>query len=94
MLRVRGGVTKLTRKAMDEQPHGNPDLLRELLHYQMPYGKYKGQLIRNLPMYYLEWFARKGFPAGKLGTLLQTMYDIKLNGLEYLLDGLGATSKP
>ena len=67
---------------MDEQPHGNADLLRELVHYQMPYGKHKGQLIRNLPMYYLEWFGRKGFPAGKLGTLLQTMYDIKLNGLE------------
>ena len=79
---------------MDEQPHGNPDLLRELMHYQMPYGKHKGQLIRSLPMYYLEWFARKGFPAGKLGALLQTMYDIKLNGLEHLLDGLRTTDRP
>jgi hypothetical protein len=73
---------------MNEQAHGNPDLLTELTHYPMPYGKYKGQLIRSLPMYYLEWFAQKGFPAGKLGMLLQTMYEIKLNGLEYLLDGL------
>lgn len=73
-----------------ESSVGNPDLLLELLHYPMPYGKYKGQLIRQLPMYYLEWFAQKGFPAGKLGTLLQTMYEIKLNGLEYLLDGLKA----
>ena len=72
----------------EDQSHGNPELLRELLHYQMPFGKYKGQLIRALPMAYLEWFVQKGFPAGKLGMLLQTMYEIRLNGLEYLLDGL------
>lgn len=71
-----------------EQAHGDPELLRELLHYQMPFGKYKGQLIRFLPISYLEWFVQKGFPAGKLGMLLQTMYEIRLNGLEYLLDGL------
>lgn len=78
---------------MDEQPHGNPELLTELMHYPMPYGKHKGQLIRHLPVYYLEWFAQKGFPTGKLGVLLQTMYEIKLNGLEYLLDGLKTNSK-
>jgi len=72
----------------EEQAHGNPDLLRELLHYQMPFGKHKGQLIRSLPIAYLEWFMQKGFPNGKLGMLLQTMYEIRLNGLEYLLDGL------
>ncbi|GAB4056336.1 DUF3820 family protein [Spirosoma litoris] len=71
-----------------EPAQGNPDLLKELLHYQMPFGKYKGHLIRSLPMSYLEWFVQKGFPAGKLGMLLQTMYEIKLNGLEYLLDGV------
>jgi hypothetical protein len=71
-----------------EQPNGNSELLLELLHYQMPFGKYKGRLIRALPVSYLEWFAQKGFPAGKLGMLLQTMYEIRLNGLEYLLDGL------
>ena len=54
----------------------------------MPYGKYKGWAIRSLPMSYLEWFASKGMPAGKLGMLLQTMYEIKLNGLEHLLDDL------
>lgn len=72
-----------------DQPLGNPDLLRELMHYPMPYGKYQGQLIRALPMTYLEWFAQQGFPPGKLGQLLQTMYEIRLNGLEYLLRGLG-----
>lgn len=71
-----------------DPPIGNPDLLKDLLHYQMPYGKYKNQLIRALPVYYLEWLATQGFPAGKLGQLLQTMYEIRLNGLEFLLDGL------
>ncbi|GAB3570420.1 hypothetical protein GCM10027578_26760 [Spirosoma luteolum] len=74
----------------DQQPTGNPELLRELLHYRMPYGKHKDQLLRSLPMPYLEWFVRKGLPAGKLGLLLQTLYDIRLNGLDYLLDGLAA----
>lgn len=79
----------MTQTSMpNEQAHGNTEILRELLHYEMPFGKYKGKLIRSLPMSYLEWFVQKGFPAGKLGMLLQTMYEIKLNGLEYLLDGL------
>lgn len=69
-------------------PIGNPDLLLELLRYPMPFGKYKGRLLRDLPMYYLEWFAKQGFPPGKLGTLLQTLYEIRLNGLDYLLDDL------
>lgn len=72
----------------NEPAAGQPELLKELLHYQMPFGKFKGHLIRSLPVSYLEWFAQKGFPAGKLGMLLQTMYEIRLNGLEYLLDGL------
>ena len=67
---------------------GNPELLLELLRYPMPFGKYKGRLLRELPMSYLEWFAQKGFPPGKLGMLLQTLYEIRLNGLEYLLDEL------
>lgn len=52
----------------------------------MPFGKYKGRLITELPLPYLQWFKRKGFPKGKLGMLLQTMYEIKVNGLDYLLD--------
>ncbi len=72
----------------EELPLGNPDLLLELVRYPMPFGKYKGRLLRELPISYLEWFAQKGFPPGKLGMLLQTLYEIKLNGLEYLLDEL------
>ncbi len=67
---------------------GNPELLLELLHYAMPFGKYKGTKLRALPMSYLEWFAQKGFPAGKLGMLLQTLYEIRLNGLDNLLTEL------
>jgi uncharacterized protein (DUF3820 family) len=51
----------------------------------MPFGKYKDRKICDLPVSYLEWFAEKGFPTGDLGVLLQTIYEIKLNGLEYLL---------
>lgn len=72
----------------EQLPPGDPTLLIELLRYPMPFGKYKGLLLRELPMAYLEWFAQKGFPAGKLGTLLQTLYEIRLNGLDYLLDEL------
>jgi len=66
----------------------DPQLLLELVNMQMPFGKYKGVVLCNLPVSYLEWFQRKGFPQGKLGMLLQTMYEIKLNGLEDLLKPL------
>lgn len=66
----------------------DPGLLLQLVKMRMPFGKYKGTILCNLPVSYLEWFENKGFPAGKLGMLLQTMYEIKLNGLEYLLDPL------
>jgi uncharacterized protein (DUF3820 family) len=51
----------------------------------MPFGKYKGTLICDLPISYLEWFQKTGFPAGKLGMMIATIYEIKLNGLTYLL---------
>lgn len=66
----------------------NPELLLELVKMQMPYGRYKGMILANLPISYLEWFQRQGFPAGKLGVLLATIYEIKLNGLEDLLEPL------
>jgi uncharacterized protein (DUF3820 family) len=66
----------------------DPKLLIDLIQMPMPFGKYKGVVLCNLPVSYLEWFQKKGFPAGKLGILLETMYEIKLNGLEYLLDPL------
>jgi len=59
--------------------------LQEMVTYKMPFGKYKNQLIIRLPEHYLVWFASKGFPDGKLGHMLSTMYEIRLNGLEDLL---------
>jgi uncharacterized protein (DUF3820 family) len=66
----------------------NPKLLIQLVEMKMPFGKYKGTLLCNLPVSYLEWFSRNGFPAGTLGVLLTTLYEIKLNGLVYLLEPL------
>ncbi len=74
---------------MEDLPQ-QPDsqLLKALVSMPMPFGKYKGTLLCNLPVSYLEWFQREGFPKGKLGMLLATMYEIKINGLEKLLDPL------
>jgi hypothetical protein len=66
----------------------NGELLLQLVKMEMPFGKYKGTLLCNLPVSYLEWFQRKGFPNGKLGALLATMYEIKINGLDNLLKPL------
>ncbi|MCX2478509.1 DUF3820 family protein [Pedobacter sp. MC2016-15] len=63
----------------------NPNLLTDLVTMRMPFGKYKDKLLCDLPESYLVWFHSKGFPPGKLGELLGTMYEIRLNGLEYLL---------
>lgn len=68
-----------------ENSGSDPQLLVELVKMKMPFGKYKGAVICDLPVSYLEWFQREGFPPGKLGMLLATAYEIKLNGLEYLL---------
>lgn len=72
----------------NNQNQVNPTLLKELVTMKMPFGKYKDMVLCNLPVSYLEWFSSKGFPQGKLGMLLATMYEIKINGLERLLDPL------
>lgn len=66
----------------------SPQSLNDLVSTQMPFGKYKGKLICDLPESYLVWFHQNGFPAGKLGNLIATMYEIRANGLEYLLQPL------
>jgi uncharacterized protein (DUF3820 family) len=76
-----------------ESPQPDSALLLQLVKMEMPFGKYKGTLLCNLPVSYLEWFQRKGFPKGKLGILLQTMYEIKINGLEGLLQPLKNSNK-
>ena len=59
--------------------------LIELANYRMPFGKYKDQLLVNIPEPYFTWFKQKGFPEGKLGNMMREMDELKVNGLEYLL---------
>jgi len=73
---------------MDQPQAPDPTILQSLVTMRMPFGKYKGTVLCNLPVHYLEWFAKAGFPPGKLGMMLSTIYEIKLNGLEYLLEPL------
>lgn len=61
------------------------EILLDLITKKMPFGKYKGRLICDIPEHYLIWMYRQGFPDGKLGMWLHTMYEIRVNGLEYLL---------
>jgi hypothetical protein len=61
------------------------DPLQRLVEVQMPFGRYKGSLIADLPGNYLNWFAREGFPNGELGRLLALMHEIDHNGLRHLL---------
>jgi uncharacterized protein (DUF3820 family) len=72
---------------MDEQA------LEQLLTREMPFGKYKGRVIADLPGHYLNWFARAGFPSGELGRLLALMHELDHNGLKGLLDPLRARSQ-
>ncbi|MBI2277711.1 MAG: DUF3820 family protein [Dechloromonas sp.] len=65
-----------------------PEDLQLLLTRSMPYGKYKGRLIADLPGHYLNWFAREGFPKGEIGRLLALMQELDHNGLSSLLDPL------
>lgn len=66
----------------------DPKILQQLVTLRMPFGKYSGRLLCDLPVAYLEWFDQKGFPKGQLGMQLQTLLVIKMNGLEHLLEPL------
>lgn len=67
----------------------NPAILIEICNVKMPFGKYQNTILADLPVSYLEWFMRNGgFPPGKLGMQLTTIYEIKLNGLMHLLKPL------
>lgn len=76
---------------MQEKPDDmfpDKEYLLKLVQAHMPFGKYKGRLLIDLPEAYIVWFAQKGFPEGRLGDMLRCVYEIKLNGLEYLLNPL------
>ena len=70
-----------------------PEILRDIVITKMPFGRFEGTLISDLPVSYLEWFKRKEFPKGKLGVLMETVYEIKLNGLEDILYQLKRMNK-
>lgn len=60
-------------------------LLIKLAHAKMPFGKYEGRFLIDLPEYYVVWYQNKGFPKGELGQQLHLIYELKLNGLEELI---------
>ena len=66
----------------------NPEDLEKLVTWQMPFGKFQGRVLADLPGNYLNWFARTGFPEGELGRLLALMQEIDHNGLSSLLEPL------
>ena len=63
-------------------------MLVDLVSERMPFGKYKNRILCDLPEPYLAWFNRKGFPPGRIGVLLSALYEVKVNGLEYLLKAI------
>jgi uncharacterized protein (DUF3820 family) len=76
---------------MSDQLLDDPKQLLKLAGYRMPFGKYKQRLLIDLPEPYVVWFAKQGFPEGELGRMLRIVYEIKVNGLEYLFDPLRKT---
>lgn len=68
-----------------ESVQPNPQILIDIVQTRMPYGKYKGTIIADLPIYYLEWMSSKGFTKDKMGMLLSTAFEIKTNGLSEIL---------
>jgi uncharacterized protein len=57
----------------------------KLANTRMPFGKYKGRYLVNLPETYLIWFRQQGLPDNELGRMLEEIIEIKTNGLEYLI---------
>ena len=66
----------------------NKEYLIKLANTKMPYGKYKGKDLIDLPEHYIVWYNNKGFPKGKIGEMLQLVYELKLNGLEELIHNI------
>jgi uncharacterized protein (DUF3820 family) len=76
-------TTGKNKESLSELP--DPNHLVELANYKMPFGKYKGEYLVNLPEAYYVWFRQKGFPEGKLGRFMMEMHELKVNGIEGLV---------
>ena len=62
--------------------------LIQLAHTKMPFGKYEGRYLIDLPEYYLVWYQQKGFPKGTLGNQMRLVFELRLNGLEELIHNI------
>ena len=88
---MQGRITPDNDNNVDRTPNNDAESslqaqqLLKLANYRMPFGKYKGQLLIDLPEPYVVWFAKQGFPKGELGEMLRSLYEIEVNGLRDLL---------
>ena len=72
----------------DQECRPDPDVMLQLANKRMPFGRYKDRRLIDLPEDYVIWLANKGYPGGQLGDMLREVYEIKVNGLEYLFKPL------
>ena len=79
-----GGYDSVGAMMQELQP--DPEAFRKLAEARMPFGKYKGRRLVDLPEAYVVWFRNQGFPKGELGRMLEVVYTVKANGLEYLFE--------
>ncbi|WP_421751137.1 DUF3820 family protein [Croceimicrobium sp.] len=73
---------------MNNQALGDPKVLIDIVRTEMPFGKYQGRKLCDVPTYYLEWFYAQGWPKGRIGVLLETLFVIRTEGLHEILDEL------
>ncbi len=66
--------------------YGDPELFSKLANYRMPFGKHSKILLIDLPLTYLNWFSKKGFPQGELGELMRIVHETKSDGMEHFLE--------
>jgi uncharacterized protein (DUF3820 family) len=85
---LRARIISVSHSISEPNTNMQSEDLKKLGTFAMPYGKYKGRVIADLPGHYLNWFAREGFPSGELGRLLALMQEMDHNGLKPLLDPL------
>ena len=85
---LRRKVCIASREKYMEDPVLDAEVMLKVAKTRMPFGKYKGRLLLDLPEPYVVWFSQKGFPEGELGRMLSIVYEVKLNGLEYLFKPL------